>query len=60
MYKVFGVITDGIDEVKGENGSEETENGKRKTENYDLTGRRVEKMSQKGVYIVDGKKIVKP
>ena len=53
MYKVFGVVADGIDEVKGEN-------GKRKTETYDLSGRRVENMSQKGVYIVDGKKIVKP
>ena len=53
MYKVFGVIVDGIDKVKGEN-------VKVKTSSYDLSGRRVEKMSQKGVYIVDGKKIVKP
>ena len=37
----------------------ETENGKRKTENdFDLSGRRVEKL-QKGVYIVNGNKVVK-
>lgn len=53
MYKVFGVIADGIDEVK-------TENGKRETEIYDLSGRRVNKVSHKGIYVVDGKKIVKP
>ena len=53
MYKVFGVIADGIDEVK-------TENGERKTKIYDLSGRRVNKVSHKGIYVVDGKKIVKP
>lgn len=53
MYKVFGVIADGIDEVK-------TENGKRETEIYDLSGRRVDKVSHKGIYVVNGKKIVKP
>ena len=53
MYKVFGVIADGIDEVKGEN-------GKVKTSSYDLSGRRVNKVSHKGIYVVDGKKIVKP
>jgi hypothetical protein len=53
MYKVFGVIADGIDEVKGEN-------GKVKTSSYDLSGRRVDKVSHKGIYVVDGKKIVKP
>ena len=51
MYKVFGVITDGIEDVK-------TENGNGKTEIYDLSGRRVQNTSHKGVYIVDGKKIV--
>jgi hypothetical protein len=42
-----------------ETGIWETENGEVKTENcYDLSGRRVEKL-QKGVYIVNGKKILK-
>ena len=36
----------------------ETENGKVKTENFDLSGRRVERM-QKGIYIVNGKKVVR-
>ena len=43
----------------GETGILETENGDVKTENcYDLSGRRVEK-AQKGVYIVNGKKVLK-
>ena len=43
----------------GETGIWETENGDVKTENcYDLSGRRVEK-AQKGVYIVNGKIVVK-
>ena len=43
----------------GETGILETENGEVKTENiYDLSGRRVEK-AQKGVYIVNGVKVVK-
>jgi hypothetical protein len=42
----------------GETGILETENGEVKTENcYDLSGRRVEK-AQKGVYIVNGVKVV--
>ena len=42
-----------------ETGILETENGDVKTENcYDLSGRRVEK-AQKGVYIVNGKKVVR-
>lgn len=44
-----------------ETGIVETENGNHKTENsavYDLAGRRV-KAAQKGLYIVDGKKVVK-
>jgi hypothetical protein len=41
-------VPTGIDEVK-------TENGERKTEIYDLSGRRVTAPA-KGVYIVDGKK----
>ena len=37
----------------------ETESGEQKTENcYDLSGRRVEK-AQKGIYIVNGKKVVR-
>ena len=47
----------GIDELKGENGEERTENGKRRTEIYDLSGRRVQK-AQKGIFIRDGKKVV--
>jgi hypothetical protein len=40
-------------------GIRETENGEVKTENcYDLSGRRVVK-AQKGVYIVNGVKVVK-
>lgn len=41
-----------------ETGITETENGKVKTENFDLSGRRVERM-QKGIYIVNGKKVVR-
>ena len=41
----------GIDERK-------TENGKVKTDMYDLTGRRLQNV-QKGIYIVNGKKVVK-
>ena len=41
----------GIDERK-------TENGKVKTDMYDLTGRRLQN-AQKGIYIVNGKKVVK-
>lgn len=41
-----------------ETGITETENGNLKTENFDLSGRRVERM-QKGIYIVNGKKVVR-
>ena len=42
-----------------ETGIFETENAKVKTENYyDLTGRRVQK-AQKGIFVVNGKKVVK-
>ena len=47
--------------VQGEDnatGITETENIKVKTENFDLSGRRVERM-QKGIYIVNGKKVVR-
>ena len=46
----FGTET-AIDELNGENGNE-------KTVIYDLSGRRVQK-AQKGLYIVNGKKVVK-
>ncbi len=46
----FGDDATGIDEV-------ETENGKMKTEIYDLSGRR-SNMLNKGIYIVNGKKVV--
>ena len=45
-------VPTGIDEVMSE-----TENGKAKTEIFDLSGRRVQK-TQKGIYIVDGEKVV--
>ena len=41
-----------------ETGITETENGKVKTESFDISGRRVERM-QKGIYIVNGKKVVR-
>ena len=44
----FGGIT-GIDEVKGENGEVKTI--------YDLQGRKVE-IPNKGIYIIDGKKVL--
>ena len=43
----------------GATGIFETENGEQKTENcYDLSGRRVQK-AQKGIYIVNGQKVVR-
>jgi hypothetical protein len=51
MYKVFGVIADGIENVSGMS----SDNSK---SIYDLSGRRLRSTSQKGVYIVGGKKIV--
>jgi hypothetical protein len=48
---------------KGENGTEGRRpkglKSKVKTSSYDLSGRRVNKVSHKGIYVVDGKKIVK-
>ena len=53
----IGILVDG--ELDDATGIRETENGKRKTENYyDLSGRRVQN-AQKGVFIVNGKKVVK-
>ena len=46
----FGEGTTGIDEMYGENGEEKTI--------FDLTGRRVEKITYKGVYIVNGQKVI--
>ena len=46
----FGEGTTGIDEVNGENGDAKTI--------FDLTGRRVEKITDKGVYIIDGQKVI--
>ena len=46
-----------LDDEDDASGILETENGKVKTEIYDLSGRRVQK-AQKGVYIVNGKKVV--
>ena len=53
-----------IEEVKGENGKVKGENGKRKTESgkqkgtYDFTGRSIETITESGIYIVDGKKVL--
>jgi hypothetical protein len=53
----IGILVDG--ESDDATGITETENGKLKTENYyDLSGRRVQN-AQKGVFIVNGKKVVK-
>ena len=53
----IGILVDG--ESDDATGIRETENGKRKTENYyDLSGRRVQN-AHKGVFIVNGKKVVK-
>ena len=50
IYFDFGTET-GIGEVK-------TENGEQKAEIYDLSGRKVEN-AQKGIFIVNGKKVIK-
>ena len=46
----FGEGTTGIDEI--------TENGVQSTVIYDLTGRRVEEITEPGIYIVGGKKVL--
>ena len=46
----FGNAT-GVDEVNGEN-------GKQKSEIYDLSGRRVNAPAKGGVYIINGKKMI--
>ena len=46
----FGEGTTGINEVKGENGNVKAI--------FDLTGRRVENISEPGIYIVGGKKVL--
>ena len=43
--------TTGVTEVK-------TENGERETEIYDLQGRRINEITESGIYIVDGKKVI--
>ena len=43
--------TTGVTEVK-------TENGEWKTEIYDLQGRRINEITESGIYIVDGKKVI--
>ena len=58
---LFGTQDTGIDEVKGENGT----NGRRPEglkanvkAIYDLTGRKIETITKAGIYIVGGKKVV--
>ncbi len=53
MYKVFGIVYDNIDEVQG------TTPNNKVSSIYDLSGRRLHNPSDKGVYIVDGKKIIR-
>ena len=43
--------TTGVTEVK-------TENGEGKTEIYDLQGRRINEITESGIYIIDGKKVI--
>ena len=50
---LYGTHATGIDEVKGENGT----NAMMKTI-YDLQGRKVETMTNGGIYIVGGKKVI--
>ena len=52
MYKVFGVIYDNIESTLG------TTTATSRII-YDLSGRRVQQPQQKGIYIVNGKKVVK-
>ena len=47
----------GIEEVKGENGEVNSENGKVKTI-YDLHGRKLNR-TDRGIYIINGKKVLK-
>ena len=46
----FGEGTTGINEVKGEDGKVKTI--------YDLSGRRVKTIAERGIYIIDGKKVL--
>ena len=43
-------VETGIDEVNGENGNVKTI--------YDLAGRRVSTITERGMYIIDGKKVL--
>ena len=60
LYLNFDDDATGIVETENENEGQRPEGmkSKRGTEIYDLSGRRVEKV-QKGVYIVNGKKVLK-
>lgn len=49
MYKVFGIIPSGIDDVKDNNG---------KNIWHDLSGRRIAKPTKAGIYIMNGKKML--
>ena len=58
LYLNFDDEATGIVETEHEGQRPEGMKSKRGTEIYDLSGRRVEKV-QKGVYIVNGKKVLK-
>ena len=50
--------TTGVTEVKTEPTVDASQNGEWKTEIYDLQGRRINEITESGIYIVDGKKVI--
>ena len=50
--------TTGVTEVKTEPTVDASQNGEGKTEIYDLQGRRINEITESGIYIVDGKKVI--
>ena len=50
--------TTGVTEVKTEPTVDANQNGEWKTEIYDLQGRRINEITESGIYIVDGKKVI--
>jgi hypothetical protein len=52
MYKVFGIIPSGIEDINGNT------NNYQPNTYYDLSGRKVGSPSQSGIYIINNKKVV--
>ena len=50
--------TTGVTEVNTESGTNGRRESKVKTEIYDLQGRRINEITESGIYIVDGKKVI--